>query len=121
MLEERRRIRSEYKDIALQFFFRSVAETNQLIGLVLADSMGLLVASSLPRRVAEEIAAQAPYLAGASELFNAISGNEDYPLMVHEISVGGHPFYLCLVGRAKVKDQSLTSAEGGVRRILQLN
>jgi hypothetical protein len=121
MERERRRARSEYREQALRLFFSSVAEKNDLMGLVLCDPSGLLVASNLPTRVAEEVAAEAPFLAGQEGLLNALTRNEEYPLFVQEVQIAGQSLFLCIVGRLVMEPQSLVHAEGGVKRILGLN
>jgi hypothetical protein len=118
MQMERRKQRSEYKDQALQLWLSSVAQKNKLVGLVLADRAGLLVASTMSRSYSEEVAARAPYISTLGVKLDSPTGR---PVTVHEIVVGETPLFLCAVGQQQADLKSLNTAEGGVKRILGPN
>jgi hypothetical protein len=121
MYLERRKDRSTYKDRALRRWFQSEAERNQLLGFVLADTSGLLVATSLPQRASEEMAAQAPYLFERPDLLQKMVKNEDYPVIVDLIAGQASPLFLCAIGKGSMGKKHLTSVKNGVQRILGLN
>lgn len=114
---DRRKTRSDFRDLALRFWLCATAERGQLDGLVLADQAGLLIAASMPQRAAEEVAAQAPYLAGHAELLNAVMGNDAFPLTVHELSLSSQPIYICGVGRPIMDNTLIQDVQSGVQRI----
>ncbi len=112
--EERRRERSSYSDVALQRWFAAVADRHDLVGLVLADSAGLLVASNIPGAEAEELAAVAPLVNQP----DALADRNPTPLAIGKIEVDETPLLLCAVGAGGGRADALRNAESGVKRIL---
>jgi hypothetical protein len=111
---DQRRKRSYFKDVALQYWLDAVAKKHELAGLVLADEMGLLVASNLPRDQAEKVAgvalSQPSFLGLAGEIDGA-------PLFVHPTQVNRKCYYLCMVGD-ELSRETLELTDFGVQRIL---
>jgi len=58
-MNERRKDRSRFKDVALQTWLDAVAQRQKIDGIVVADAIGLLVAGGLDLPLAEEMAATA--------------------------------------------------------------
>jgi hypothetical protein len=118
MLRERRRKRSSFAGLALQYWLNAVANQKRLMALVLADSAGLLVASSFKGPEAEELAALAPLLARPGEPGAPLEEAPELPVEIHPMRVDRTSLYLCAVGnRARGRD-CLRLAASGVRRIL---
>jgi hypothetical protein len=115
---ERRRKRSSYSGLALQYWLSSVANQQQLFALILADAAGLLVASSLRGPEAEELAAVAPLLARPDESGLNVAERGNVPVVVHKVLFEQSSFFLCAVGERQKSRRSVRLAEGGVRRIL---
>ncbi len=115
---ERRRKRSSYSRLALQYWLSSVASQQRLFALVLADAAGLLVASSLGGPEAEELAAVAPLLARPNEAGRCPAERPDIPVLIQKLSFDEASLFLCAVGDRQRSRRSLKLAEGGVRRIL---
>lgn len=118
MNTERRRKRSSYYGLSLKYWLSSIASQQRLFALVLADTGGLLVASSLVGPEAEELAAVAPLLARPDETGASLSARRDVPVVVHKVLLEGSSLYLCAVGGKQQSQRSVRLAEGGVRRIL---
>lgn len=118
MYAERRRKRSNFAGLALQYWLSSVARQQGIFGLVLADSAGLLVASSLRGPEAEELAAIAPLLAADGDRGESTFQPEDLPIVVHRTEVDRSQLFLCAVGDSERVQQGMSTAAGGVQRIL---
>lgn len=118
MTHERRRKRSSFAGLALQYWFRAVASRKRLMALVLADSAGLLVASSFQGPEAEELAALAPLLARPGQPGAALESAPRVPLEIRPMQIDRTSLYLCAVGDRRRTEDGLRLAEGGVHRIL---
>jgi len=122
MYLERRRKRSSYSGLALQYWLTAIAQRKRLFALVVADSAGLLIASNLPGPEAEELAAVAPLLArpGEAECNSDLvpDRQEKIPIVIEKMLLDRSSLYLCAVGDKERSRESLRLAEGGVRRIL---
>lgn len=115
---ERRRKRSSYKALALQYWLSSVARQNRIVALVIADTSGMLVAGSLKGPEAEELAALAPLLAREDENGNTITMRHRLPMAIAEAEIDGATYYLCAVGKSNGCDHGLGQATRGINRIL---
>ena len=116
VLPERRRRRSSFAGLALQYLFKAIARRQGLEGLVLADTAGLVVATNLPDADAEEVAALAPLMVRSAGLeYDWYWGA---PLVIEQIEVDGYPFYLCALGANLQAVQGAHEAAGAVDRIL---
>ena len=118
MKVERRKQRSEYWDLALQYFLKASSERNKLVGLILADTTGLLVSSTMSRGYSERIAARAPVLIKKKLKLDGPAGK---PVQIQKVKVGNEPLYLCAVGLRELEGDNLANIEGGVRRIIGPN
>jgi hypothetical protein len=114
---ERRRKRSSFAGLALQYWLNAIAQKKRLFALVVSDSAGLLIASSLHGPEAEELAAIAPLLGRSGEDGMQLD-RPDIPVVVHKLQVDHSSLYLCAVGDRARGQESVRLAAGGVRRIL---
>ncbi len=121
MESERRTRRSEYRDQSLRYWFASAADRDDLLGFVLADQSGLLIASNLPAAAAEEVAAQTPFLHGNEPLLKDLTDDNRFAVKVHPLTIGSSSAYLCVIGREEVSPNSLAIATGGIKRIMNCN
>lgn len=112
---DRRRKRSNYAGLALQYWFASVARRARLLGLVLGDSAGMLVASNIRGPEAEELAALAPLLARDRD--PGLSP-PDVPVAIKRMQIDRTALFLCAVGGGGQRSSGLRWAESGVHRIL---
>ena len=112
--KERRADRSQSAPTALQKLLETVSEKFGLLGMVLADELGLLVAGSSPIIDTQEMAAAAP-LVEKGRRKQPLFG---WPLKAWRVSTKHGDLVLCAVGeKASVAAASLHAARG-VRRIL---
>jgi len=118
MREERRKQRSEYWDLALQYFLQARAQRNKLVGLILADTSGLLVSSTMSRAYSERIAARAPMLIKRKVKLDSPMGK---PVQIQKLSVGSDPLYICAVGGPGLDEELFGTIEGDVKRIIGPN
>lgn len=124
ILVERRRRRSGYPGLALHYWLAEIARQNDLFALVLADSSGLLVGSSLRGPEADELAAIAPLIARDDHpaSYSSDAGTRkrrpSVPVTVQCVAVEGDSMYLCAVGEAEQSHEGLSEASTGVHRIL---
>ena len=118
MFAERRRKRSNFAGLALQYWLNTIATQKGVFGLVVADSAGLLVASSLKGPVAEELAAIAPLLDRAGGQHTVESQLSKVPIMIHKVVIDRSELYVCAIGEGVRSDESVRLACGGVKRIL---
>lgn len=115
MTRERRRKRSSYAGLALQYWLGAVAQRKKLMALVLADSAGLLVAASFQGPEAEELAALAPLLARPGDPMDAAP---NVPVEIRPMQIDRTSLYLCAIGDRSRTADGLLAAENGVQRIL---
>jgi len=116
---ERRRKRSSFAGLALQYWLNAVAQRKRLMAIVLADSAGLVVASSFKGPEAEELAALAPLLARSGERDAVLEASiPDLPLKIEPMKIDRTALYLCAVGAPDRMGTGLRLAKGGVQRIL---
>lgn len=115
---ERRRKRSSFTGLALQYYLASVARRNQVVAMVVADTAGLLVAGSMRGPEAEELAAVTPLLMRESADGRTLAERHDLPMSIERVPVEGESIYVCAVGEAGRCDLSLDEARYGVSRIL---
>jgi hypothetical protein len=118
MLAERRRKRSSFAGLALQYWLAAVARRRKIAALVLADSAGLLVAASFRGPEAEELAALAPLMARSGSCDGVLDRPVDLPFVVYPVRVDRSSLYLCAVGGDPGGEAVLRLAEGGIQRIL---
>jgi len=119
-LRERRLRRSSQTGEALRFQLEHVAKEQDLVALVLADSMGVLVAANRVGPEAEELAAVAPIAARRAALCpaNPVSEEKFLPCAVGQLTVDDSAFYILAVGQRRRARLAIASASFGVRRIL---
>ena len=115
MTGERRRKRSSFSGLALQYWLGAVAQRKQLMALVLADSAGLLVAASFRGPEAEELAAIAPLLARPGDPLDSVPS---VPVEIRPLRIDRTSLYLCAVGDRRRTADGLSLAVHGVERIL---
>ncbi len=118
MKEDRRKQRSEYWDLALQYYLQASTQRNKLVGLILADTSGLLVSSTMSRSFSERIAARVPGLIKKKVRLDSPMGK---PVQIHQVSVGKEPLYICAIGSRELKKENFVNIEGGVKRIIGPN
>jgi hypothetical protein len=118
MFRERRRKRSSYTCLSLQYWLNAVAQRKRLMAIVLADSAGLLVASSFKGPEAEELAAMAPLLADAGHPDAPLEAVPEMPMAIQKMHVDRTSLFLCAVGEQHRSREGLQLAAGGVQRIL---
>lgn len=118
MRTERRRKRSSFAGLALQYWLNSIAQKKRLFALVVADSAGLLVGASLHGPEAEELAAVAPLLARPGEDGVQAAEHPEIPVVVQKLQVDRSSLYLCAVGDRTRGRECIRLAANGVRRIL---
>ncbi|HEY3354600.1 MAG TPA: hypothetical protein VGQ83_15215, partial [Polyangia bacterium] len=94
-----------------------------LVALVLADSMGVLLAANRAGPEAEELAAVAPIAARRASLCtqNPVAEERYLPCAVGQVTVDEMPFYILAVGQRARAKMAIASASFGVRRILTGN
>jgi hypothetical protein len=118
MFTERRRKRSSFSGLALQYWLSSLAQRKQLFALVLADSAGLLIGSNLHGPEAEELAAVAPLLARPAEDKDSALERRKIPMVIDRMQIDRSSLYLCAVGDERRSRECLRLAATGIRRIL---
>lgn len=119
MNSERRRKRSNFAGLALQYWLSAIAQRQGMQGMVLADSAGLLVAASIRGDAAEEMAALAPLLARAEGDPMLLDGlTHDSPVQVHRLQVDRTQLFLCVLGDSRRSASGADLATRGVQRIL---
>jgi hypothetical protein len=120
MLVERRRKRSTFTSLSLQYWLYAIAQRKHLFALVLADSAGLLVAASIPGPEAEELAAIAPLLGRNNKSEIILTENSEVPVVIHKLTLGSSPLLLCAIGDAQRGKEGVRLAEEGIHRILDI-
>lgn len=121
MRPERRRRRSRNIFVALRLWLEAAAQRSGVTGYVLTDPSGCMLASSVPRTLARELASLAPVLthpdAGSWLRANTFST----PITVRELPTLGGRLLLCAVGRRTPAEHeaALDEAAVGVRRIMR--
>jgi hypothetical protein len=118
MVCERRRKRSSFSGLALQYWLAAIAQRDRLFALVVADSAGLLVAASMKGPEAEELAAIAPLLVRPMSDGPSGSDHPRVPMVIRKMRLDQASLFLCAVGNQEKSQTSLRMAEDGVRRIL---
>ncbi len=121
MQVERRRKRSSYTGLALQYWLYSIAQRKRLFALVLADSAGLLVAASFHGPEAEELAAVAPLLSRPTETGQVGRDRSRIPMVIQRLPVDRASLYLCAVGDRERSRDGVRLAADGVQRILTVH
>ena len=116
---ERRRKRSNFAGLALQYYLASVARRTRVVSLVVADSAGLLVASSMKGPEADELAAIAPLLMRSDEEGSCPVDRHKLPLVIEKVPVDRSSLFVCAVGIQQRCADSVKQAKSGVRRILE--
>ena len=119
MLAERRRKRSSFAGLSLQYWLNAVAQQKRLFALVLADSAGLLIGASMTGPEAEELAAVAPLLARPNNAeCNPMPERNKIPVVVQPMRLDHASLFLCAVGDRERGKEGIRLAASGVRRIL---
>ena len=118
MFAERRRKRSNFAGLALQYWLTTIARQKGVFGIVVADSAGLLVASSLKGPVAEELAAIAPLMDRSTGQPTVRTKLAKVPIMIHRVMIDRSLLYVCAIGEGNRSEDSVRLACGGVKRIL---
>jgi len=111
MIMERRKRRSQDPEVALKHWLSAVTSRHNLCGLVLADPSGQLVASSLDKREAAEVAAFMIYLDSWVPEKHDVSTR-------HAVQVDSLPLYLSAIGHHERSAAAIGEALAGIRRIL---
>jgi hypothetical protein len=119
MCPERRLHRSHDADRALRRWLAAVTGRTRVAGLVLADGEGLVIAASLSRRHAEELAALAPLLVRRNAAGRRPLDLFEMPISVAEVELGWDTLLLCAVGEVDCREAALEEAAAGVRRIVK--
>lgn len=115
---ERRRKRSEHAGLALRYLLAAVAARTNMLGLVLADEHGLVVAASLSPENAEPVAALAPFRAGRVRLPTHLLPRPPVPMATMTLDLDGTTLYLCALGGPEIDTRELEETAIGVIRIL---
>lgn len=117
---ERRKERSTNPVDALSLWLSSISRQNRLVGFVLADESGLLLASNMRSEKVEELAALAPLLVRRDQEGRRPLDRHQVPVSIQRVDTGGSaPVLLCALGEPTRRDRGLRAAAPGVRRILQ--
>ena len=117
---ERRRKRSNYKALALQYYLASVARRHRVVAMVVADNAGLLVAASMQGPESEELAAVAPLLMREDASGQTVADRHRLPIAIDPIDIDGSELFICAVGQEAGCAAGLDQARGGVERILSV-
>ena len=121
MSAERRKQRSQLYDRSLRFWLAAEARRAELAGFVLADSSGLVLASSRDAPEVEEVAALAPLLSRPDDTGQSLAQQHQIPVSIQEMVVENSLLYLCALGDEERCEGGLESAAPGIRRILATN
>lgn len=117
---ERRRRRSERAEEALALWLRSTSRRMRVPCFVLADDAGLLVASSLDKDRAEELAALAPLLLRRDVHGRTAAERHGVPMGIHAVDYAGVKLLLIAVSaEVQRRERGLAAARLGVKRILK--
>jgi hypothetical protein len=117
---ERRRERSTNPLDALRLWLSSISRKNRLVGFVLADEAGLLLASNIQSEKVEELAALVPLLVRRDRSGRRPLDRHQVPVSIQQVDAGGSsPVLLCALGEPTRRVRGLLAAAPGVRRILQ--
>lgn len=120
-LAERRRRRSEDRQLALRYQLESAQNRGGLEALALADADGLILASVGESEVCEELGAFAPLVARSAlgmRLPPMLRGGD---VAVRSVSTYGQKLYLACVGGGVARDAVMGHSVSGVERILTTN
>jgi hypothetical protein len=113
---ERRRRRSESIGLALAYQLEHVQVEESLRAFILADRLGLLVASGPTALDAEELSALCPLVAAGHVPEAAIAGT---PAALWPVEVDGETLFLLSIGWSRSStSRSVARAAPGVQRIL---
>ncbi|MCD6497969.1 MAG: hypothetical protein J7M25_06645 [Deltaproteobacteria bacterium] len=115
-MKERRNNRTNDQLNALRLMMDATVQRFGLLGLVLADDEGLMVAASSPLIDPEEMAAVSPLLVrnpDAPEPF-------DWPLEVWRVNTNEANLQFCAIGEHRSVAAATLKASRAVRRILEL-
>lgn len=113
---ERRKKRSGNLYLALRYWLTATARRTGVAGLALTDARGMLLASSLPRAHAEELASLLPMLVRPQAQPDPDPFN--LPMSIREVPLLGGRLLLCAVGDASLRELGLEEAAVGVQRIM---
>lgn len=116
---ERRQQTVRHRNASLSRWMESVVKRSELSALVLADSDGLLLESTVERPAADGLAAIASVVADGDDSAAQARGFGG-SMEVGEIRVGGARLLLGAVGRCSASKSAVSEALAGVRRILSL-
>ena len=121
MRPERRRRRSRNVFVALRYWLQAAAGRNGVVGFVLTDPQGCVVATSLSATHARELASLAPVLMLPDANGWLRANTFTAPLTVRELPTLGGRLLLCAVGRRTPADHeaALDEAATGIRRIMR--
>lgn len=119
-LAERRTKRSQDPLVALHYHLSSAKAREALDAVVVADASGVLVAGAGSWSMCEELAAYAPFLAGAedpppSDSFNALRRCAQ----VMTFRLGSSEVHVCLRGEKNSARAQMNDVRDGVERILR--
>ena len=113
--KDRRTRRATHTQRALEYLLEAVTEKFRLLGIVLSDQDGLLVAGSSPLVDAEEMAAVAPLVAREKKdrpLFG-------WPLQAWEVRTPYGNLALCAIGERGAATAASLHAARRIRAILE--
>ena len=111
---DRRARRSSKPQNALDYLMESIMERFGLLGLVLSDDQGLVVAASSPLVDAEEMAAVSPLL--RRDL--PVEKPQGWPITVWPVKTRLGDLSLCAIGERTTVGAATLCAARSVRRIL---
>jgi hypothetical protein len=118
---ERRRRRTQDRDLALRYQIEHARLTGRLEALVLADDSGLPLAYAGDDAVCEELAAMAPFLNRTVMPMPMSPLLRGADVAVRTVRVHGMSLHLASIGGTVARDALLASSLRGVERILASN
>lgn len=121
ILEDRRQRRSRETQQALRYQLEHSRDRGALQAIVVADALGISLATAGDRALAEELAAIAPVLVRAPLGLSLPSLLRGHEVAVRPIEVDGQELFVATVGGGMARDALLTVAVRGVTRILASN
>jgi hypothetical protein len=119
MLRERRRHRAETTEKALDLSLCAAARTARVAGVVLSDSRGLLVASSIKGPAADLLAAAGAQLAASGKAPEFAGPRLASRMVARHVRVDRQVLCLCAAGEPSDARAALRLADAAVRRILR--
>ncbi len=113
MSKERRKQRSEIRDVAIRYYLEAIQARYHLESVVIADGTGLVVAASKDNESVTALAAVAPYVANDSRcpvegILSIAAGKE--PIFTANLDIQDTPCYMAWVGTKQVDHDAAQAA-----------